>query len=180
VILLMGMPGSGKGTQGKILADRHGYHLVSMGELVRLYVTGERRQQMLAGTLLDDTEIIAIIDKVLKSIVDDENCILDGFPRTIPQAEWLLAQVKAGRFTLNRVFHLVASREAVVNRLSHRGRMDDDQNVITERLKEYDRLTQPLIDWFGANGVEVLDVNAEHQVEEVNDDLEKYLNLPAR
>jgi adenylate kinase len=173
----MGMPGSGKGTQGKILADRHGFHLISMGELVRLYVTGERRKQMLAGTLLDDTEIIAIIDKVLLSIKDDENCILDGFPRTIPQAEWLLEQVKQGRFTLTKVFQLVASREAVVNRLSHRGRMDDDQNVITERLKEYDRLTQPLINWFDKNDVAVIDVNAEREVEAVNDDLEKYLHL---
>jgi adenylate kinase len=180
VILLMGMPGSGKGTQGKILADRHGYHLISMGELVRLYVTGERRKQMLAGTLLDDTEIIAILDKVLLSIKDDENCILDGFPRTIPQAEWLLEQVKDGRFSLNKVFHLVASREAVVNRLSHRGRMDDDQDVITERLKEYARLTQPLIDWFGANAVEVIDINAERPVEAVNDELEKYLDLQQR
>jgi adenylate kinase len=177
VILLMGMPGSGKGTQGKILADRHSFHLISMGELVRLYVTGQRRQQMLSGVLLDDQEIITILDSVLSSIKDDEECILDGFPRTIPQAQWLMEQIKTGRFSLNRVFHLVASREAVVNRLSHRGRMDDNQTVITERLKEYDRLTQPLIDWFTSSGILVQDVNAERSVEEVNDDLEKYLNL---
>jgi adenylate kinase len=113
VILLMGMPGSGKGTQGKILADRHSFHLISMGELVRLYVTGQRRQQMLSGVLLDDQEIITILDSVLSSIKDDEECILDGFPRTIPQAQWLMEQIKTGRFSLNRVFHLVASREAV-------------------------------------------------------------------
>jgi adenylate kinase len=113
----------------------------------------------------------------LSSIKDDEECILDGFPRTIPQAQWLMEQIKTGRFSLNRVFHLVASREAVVNRLSHRGRMDDNQTVITERLKEYDRLTQPLIDWFTSSGILVQDVNAERSVEEVNDDLEKYLNL---
>jgi adenylate kinase family enzyme len=55
--------------------------------------------------------------------------------------------------------------------------LDDNQTVITERLKEYDRLTQPLIDWFTSSGILVQDVNAERSVEEVNDDLEKYLNL---
>jgi adenylate kinase len=176
MILLMGMPGSGKGTQGKMLADRHGYHLISMGELVRLYVTGERRQQMLAGILLDDEEIISIIDKVLSSIKDNEDCILDGFPRTIPQAEWLLEQIKSGRFELSKVFYLKASRDAVVERLSNRGRMDDNETVITERMKEYDRLTQPLIEWFGKNGITVTDINAEQSVEavytELNDALE--------
>jgi adenylate kinase family enzyme len=58
VILLMGLPGSGKGTQGKMLADQVGLHLISMGELVRLYVTGERRKEMLRGKLLSDDEVI--------------------------------------------------------------------------------------------------------------------------
>ena len=110
MILLMGIAGSGKGTQGKMLADQHGFHLVSMGDVVRMYVTGEQRDRMLAGGLLDDQEIIKIVDKVLKSLPNDEQVLLDGFPRTIAQAEWLLEQTKAGRFQIKAVFHLVASR----------------------------------------------------------------------
>ena len=113
MILLMGIAGSGKGTQGKRLADKQGFRLISMGDVLRMYVTGVQRQRMLAGNLLEDKEIIDIVDRVLKSIPDDEEVILDGFPRTVPQAKWLCDQVDAGRFELHNVFHLVASREAV-------------------------------------------------------------------
>src|SRR5258708_2426063 len=125
MILLIGIAGSGKGTQGTSLADSRGYHLVSMGEVLRMYVTGKQRERMLAGELLDDKEIIEIVDKVLSSLPPDEEIILDGYPRTIPQTEWLVDQVKSGRFNLNAVFHLVASRDAVKRRLLARARVDD-------------------------------------------------------
>jgi adenylate kinase len=173
---MMGLPGTGKGSQGKMLADQHGYHLISMGELVRMYVTGDRRQEMLQGKLLSDDEIIAILDKVLRTITTEEECILDGFPRTIPQAEWLLEQVKAGRFTLKHIIHLVASREVVTRRLKGRGRADDHDEVIEARFGEYDRLTQPLLDWYKQHGLTVTDVNAERSVDEVNDDLIKLVD----
>ncbi|HSW36888.1 MAG TPA: nucleoside monophosphate kinase [Candidatus Saccharimonadales bacterium] len=175
MILLIGLPGSGKGTQGKMLADQHGLHLVSMGELVRLYMTGDQRQRMLAGELLDDQEVTDILDRVLKSLPDNEECVLDGFPRTIPQAEWLLEQVKNGRFKIRHIFHLDASGKTVAARLKARGRTDDRDEVIQERFHEYEELTHPLLDWFRKRGLEVTDVNAERTPAEVNDDLIKYL-----
>lgn len=173
----MGLPGSGKGTQGKMMADQHGLHLVSMGEIVRLYVTGERRQQMLAGVLLDDQEIIDMVDRVLKTIPDDTETVLDGFPRTKAQAEWLLQQVKDGRFKITHIFHLVASRQAVTKRLQARGRLDDRQSVIDERFREYQKLTQPVIEWLKSRGLPVIDINAERPAGAVNDDVIKHLNL---
>src|SRR4051812_49202478 len=98
MILLMGIAGSGKGTQGKMLADSEGLHLIPMGDVLRMYVTGEQRERMLAGDLLDDQEIIEIVDKVLKSLPDDVEVLLDGFPRTVPQAEWLMEQANKDRF----------------------------------------------------------------------------------
>src|SRR5262249_7151741 len=68
VILLMGIAGSGKGTQGKMLADARDLHLISMGEVLRMYVTGEQRERMPAGELLDDRAIIKIVDQVLSSV----------------------------------------------------------------------------------------------------------------
>lgn len=176
MILLMGIAGSGKGTQGTMLADSRGLHLVSMGEVLRLYVTGKQRERMLAGELLGDREIIEIIEKVLFMLPDDEEIILDGFPRTIPQAEWLYEQVKIGRYQLSAVFHLVASREAVKARLLSRGRIDDVDDSIEERFNEYERSTAPVLRWFQDHGIEVVDVNAERSVEEVNDDLVKYID----
>lgn len=176
MILLMGIAGSGKGTQGTMLADSRGYHLVSMGELLRLYVTGKQRERMLAGELLDDSEIIEIVNKVLDSLPPEEEIILDGFPRTLPQAKWLVDQVNQGRFALRAIFHLTASKEAVKKRLLSRARIDDVENAIEERFAEYEKSTAPVLQWFRDNGKEVVDVNAERPVEEVNDDLAKYLD----
>jgi adenylate kinase len=175
MILLMGIAGSGKGTQGKMLADARGFHLISMGEVLRMYVTGKQRERMLAGELLDDQEIIKIVDQVLASLPNGAEVLMDGFPRTIPQAQWLLDQVKAGRFELNIAFHLVASREAVKQRLMQRGRIDDKEAAIEARFDEYERSTMPLLKWLAQHGVTVINVDAERSVEAVNEDLVKHL-----
>lgn len=176
MILLMGIAGSGKGTQGKMLADQHNFHLISMGDVLRMYATPLQRKRMLAGGLLDDNEIIAIIDGVLSRLPDAEECILDGFPRTIPQAKWLLQQVKEGRFSITNVFHLVASRDAVRARLMHRARVDDIADAIENRFAEYQRSTEPLIEWLDQNGLTVNNINAERTVSDVNDDLVRLVN----
>lgn len=176
MILLMGIAGSGKGTQGKMLADQRSYHLISMGDVLRMHVTGKLRERMLAGELLNDTDIINIINKVLTSIGDDDQVLLDGFPRTIPQAEWFMEQVEAGRFDLNTAFHLVASRQAVKDRLINRGRIDDVEDSIEARFAEYARSTEPLLDWLSDHGVEVVNIKAEQSVEQVNEDITSHLD----
>jgi adenylate kinase len=175
MILLMGIAGSGKGTQGKMLADQHGFQLISMGDVLRMYITGPRRQRMLAGELLDDQEIIDIVSSVLQALPSGEEVILDGFPRTIPQAEWLLSQTKTGRFKIKNVFHLVASREAVKARLMSRGRIDDIEESIEERFNEYQRSTEPLLEWLNEHDVKVNNINAERPVDEINRDLVAHL-----
>jgi len=175
MILLMGISGSGKGTQGKMLADQYGLHLISMGDVLRMYVTGKQRERMLAGGLLGDSEIIAIVDKVLLSIPDDETVLMDGFPRTIPQAQWLLEQVKSGRFQLDAALHLQASREAVKKRLLGRARIDDTEAAIEARFNEYERSTMPLLEWLTQHNVKVINVNAERSVETINNDLARHL-----
>jgi len=167
MILLMGIAGSGKGTQGKMLADRYGLHLMSMGDVLRMYVTGAQRERMLAGGLLDDNEIIAIVDKVLTSIADDETVLLDGFPRTIPQAEWLIKESDAGRFKIDVALHLQASRAAVKERLIGRARIDDTDAAIEARFDEYERSTMPILDWLEKHNVTVINVDAERSVEAV-------------
>lgn len=177
MILLMGLPGSGKGTQGKMMADQHGMHLISMGEIIRIYVTGERRARMLSGELLEDEEVIGLLDRVLDTIPDKEYCVLDGFPRTVRQAEWLLQKARQEKFSLNNVINLEASEDTVKDRLHARGRIDDKDEVIQERFKEYSELTKPLIKWFGDHNIEVISIDAERSVDEVNNDVIKNLHL---
>jgi adenylate kinase len=171
MILLMGIAGSGKGTQGKMLADSYGYHLISMGDVLRMYATRKQRERMLAGGLLGDKEIIEIVDSVLSSLPSDQEAIFDGFPRTIPQAEWLIDQVNGGRFKISIALHLVASREAVKQRLLKRARFDDKEAAIEARFDEYEKATMPLIKWLEEHGVKVANIDAERPVDQINQEL---------
>jgi adenylate kinase len=176
MILLMGIQGSGKGTQGAMLADQFGYRLLSMGDIIRAKANDEQHARIVSGNLLNDDETAAMLQQALEALPAGQNCILDGFPRSIPQAEWLVAQAATGRFTIDRIVHLVASREAVKARLLNRGRADDNDQAIEKRFGEYERATDPLFDWFKAHDLVVNDVNAERSVEAVNIDLAKLVN----
>lgn len=178
MILIMGIAGSGKGTQSKLLADKHGYHLITMGDVLRQSASDEQRKKMEAGILLDDQEIIQIIDKFLAALPQDEEVLLDGFPRTLPQAEWLVKEAESGRFDLRTAIHLVASREAVKERLIGRARTDDVEHAIEQRFDEYEKSTAPILNWLREHNVEVYDVNAERSIEAVQQDIANHLIQP--
>lgn len=169
MIILTGVAGAGKSMQGKMLADEHGYAWISTGEILRVLVTGKRRQEMLRGKLLSDEEVTLILDKVLELINVEEEFVLDGFPRTIPQANWLLEQVHKRRFELSAVVNLDASEEVVRGRLMQRGRVDDTEDAINERFKEYRTVTMPILEHFRQEGVTVCNINAAQTPREVHD-----------
>lgn len=169
MILLMGVAGSGKSMQGKIFADEHGYSWISTGEIFRVLITGKRRQQMLEGKLLSDVEVIKVVDKVLELIDPQEEFVLDGFPRTIPQADWLLEQVHKGRIKLTAVIHLTASEDVVKERLLDRGRQDDTDAAIAKRFDEYRSSTLPIIEHLKKEGAAVYDIDAAQEPREVHD-----------
>lgn len=167
----MGVAGSGKSMQGKMLADRLALPWLSTGEFLRMMIAGERRKEMLEGKLLRDDEIIGLVQKIFNVVDTDKEFILDGFPRTSEQADWLLGQVKHGQLNLTAVLHLEASEEAVKKRLLSRGRQDDTEASIKERFKEYDQAIKPIIGQFMASKIPVIDVNAENSPEAVHHEI---------
>ena len=174
----MGVAGAGKSMQGRLFADEHGYAWISTGELFRVLVTGKRRQQMLEGKLLSDEEVIALVDKTLKMIDTEKEFLLDGFPRTKVQADWLLEQIKAGRLNLTAVINLAATPEVVKDRLLARGRQDDTEEAINKRFAEYESVTMPILEYFRQAGVSVYDVDAAQTPEEVHNDILRFLDEP--
>src|ERR1700744_5589613 len=116
MILLMGSAGAGKSLQGHQLADQYGYAYISTGEIFRVLITGKRRNEMLKGKLLSDEEVIHVVDKILELIDTKEQFILDGFPRTKPQVDWLLEQYKSDRFPLPAVINLEVSEDVIHER----------------------------------------------------------------
>ncbi len=176
MIIMMGVAGAGKSVQGRWLADEVGLPWLSTGEFLRMLVTGQRRKEMLAGKLLDDAEIIGLADKIFHMIDMKEEFILDGFPRTSGQAEWLIAQHKAGLINITSVIHIEASEEVVAERLMERGRQDDTKEAIAARFAEYKAVSQPIISDFQSKGIKVSHINGEGAPEEVHKKIAAVLN----
>lgn len=176
MILLMGVAGAGKSMQGRILADEHGYAWISTGEILRVLVTGKRRQEMLQGNLLSDEEIIELIDKIFEMIDTKQEFVLDGFPRTIPQADWLTDQARGGRFELHCIINLVASADVVLKRLMNRGRPDDTREAICRRIEEYERVTQPILAHFKEENIPVHDIDGDRDARSIHDEILKLID----
>ena len=178
MILLIGVAGSGKSTKGKMLADQKGYAWLSTGEILRVLITGSRRQEMLEGKLLTDEEVINVVDKVLELIDPNDEFVLDGFPRTLKQLDWLLKQEKSGRFSRILVFHLTASEKVVHDRLRQRGRLDDSEEAIAKRFDEYRALTLPIIQKLKQAGTTVVEIDAGNNPEDIHKQIMKQINGP--
>lgn len=172
MILFMGVAGSGKSTQGRMLADSLALPWVSTGEFLRMLTSGERRKAMLGGQLLSDKEIISMAQKIFAIVDIKEEFILDGFPRTAGQADWMLAQKKYGLLNITAVVHLEASKEAVTERLLQRGRQDDTKEAIEERFSEYEVATKPILEQYVAADIKVVSVNAEQEPATIHSQIE--------
>jgi adenylate kinase len=168
MIIFMGVAGSGKSVQGRKLADKLGLPWLSTGEFLRMLISGQRRKDMLSGKLLDDHEIITLIQKVFALIDSHKEFVLDGFPRTTNQADWLLNQAKHSQLKITAVVHLKASEEEVSKRLLGRGRQDDTEQAIKERFEEYEKASLPILEHFEQANVEIIEVDGEQPVEEVH------------
>lgn len=171
MIIFMGVAGSGKSVQGKLLADSLALPWLSTGEFLRMLIAGERRKDMMAGKLIEDKEIIKLVQKIFSMINVHEEFVLDGFPRTLQQADWLLNQVKHDQLSVSAVIHLVASEETVRTRLQIRGRQDDHDEAITERVHEYEDTIKPILGHFNKAGIPVFDIKGEGSVESIHSDI---------
>jgi adenylate kinase len=156
----MGVAGSGKSMQGRLLADELGLPWLSTGEFLRMLISGKQRKDMVAGKLLDDQQIIALVQKIFHLIDSNQEFVLDGFPRSAAQADWLLSQVKHGQLKVTAVIHLQASEEVVQARLLQRGRPDDTAQAISERFEEYEKAIKPILQHFKDAGITVCDIDA--------------------
>ena len=175
MIIFMGVAGSGKSVQGKTLADHLALPWLSTGEFLRMLIAGDKRREMIAGKLLEDKEIITLVQKIFSMIHADEEFILDGFPRTTAQADWLLNQVKHGQLNITAVVHLVADEQTVLQRLLGRGRQDDTEEAIRERFEEYEAQVKPIIEHFKEAQIPVYDINGDQTPDAVQADILKAL-----
>lgn len=181
MIIFMGLAGSGKSTQGQILAAYMHCPWISTGNLLREHnFDVEVQQQMLAGEIISDEQTIKILDKELKRLdVDRRECILDGSPRTLEQAKWLINKVKDHELKITAVIHLKISPELSKDRLLARRRPDDHEEAIAERFHEYETQVKPILAYLKTNNIRVFDIDGGQTLPEVAADIVKDLDIKA-
>ena len=169
MIIIVGVAGAGKSVQGRLLADMLHCKWLSVGNVLRTHITDERREHMLAGELIDDQEIFTILEHELEHIGYEHEVVLDGFPRSISQAEWLIEKAKSGQVNISAVVHLEIEHHVAKERLLLRGRLDDNEDTIQARLRDFNETILPILDLFKTNGFSVKDVNGLGTIAEVHE-----------
>ncbi|MEO6714994.1 MAG: adenylate kinase [Mycobacteriales bacterium] len=172
-VLLVGAPGSGKGTQAQLLSAHFGVPHISSGQLLREHMsrgTDEGRQAaelVDAGDLVPDELVEAILREPVRRAAEQGGYILDGFPRTLTQAQHVQLSPDGADFAVQAAVHLDVAHDELVRRLLARARgADDNKHVIEHRLEVFEKHTRPMLDFFAERG-ELVTVAAAHAVEEV-------------
>ena len=190
-LILLGPPGSGKGTQAQRLVQRYGILQLSTGEMLRAAVAaqtpvGVQAQDIMAsGGLVPDEIVIGIISDRLDQPDAAKGFILDGFPRTVPQAEALDELLKKKRMRLDAVIELRVNESALLQRVETRAaetrargeqvRADDTQEVLKKRLASYRELTEPLVHYYSERR-KLLTVDGMMTIEHVTREIDRILS----
>ncbi len=169
----MGPPGAGKGTQAKILAEKYNLMHLSTGDMLRHEIDNQSdiglkaKSYMDQGFLVPDDVLLSIMENTLAAL-EGIGIVLDGFPRTIPQAEGLEAIFNKLNLRIHYVINVHVDKDILVKRLINRaknsGRTDDTEDVIINRQKVYSELTAPLIEFYQD---QLLTIDGKGTIEEV-------------
>lgn len=188
-LIFMGPPGAGKGTQAQILAALWKIPHISTGDILRACVVAKTELGQKAQSYMDRGELVP--DELLMDIVQERmnqpdaksGWILDGFPRTVPQAAFfdkLLCDVgdvgaSSGKDCALRAVNLDVPDNILVTRLLSRGRQDDNEETIRRRLQVYREQTEPLIEFY-RNREQLVAVDGDREMQEVTAELQKALS----
>jgi adenylate kinase len=189
-LILLGPPGSGKGTQAQRLVHRHGIIQLSTGEMLRAAVAAQTpvglkaKDIMASGGLVPDDIVVGIISERIDQSDAAKGFILDGFPRTVPQAEALDELLKKKHMKLDAVIELRVNESALLQRVETRAeqtrargeevRIDDTPEVLTKRLASYRALTEPLIHYYSERR-KLLTVDGMMTIEQVTREINRIL-----
>ena len=188
-IVIFGAPGSGKGTQSEMLIERYGLHHISTGEVLRDHIARKTPVGQIAKTYINQGQLIpdSLMIKILEDIIDHEpkakdGVILDGFPRTVPQADALKRFFERRGQELHHVIGLEVPEGELIDRMIKRGmqtgRADDNIETIKNRLNVYHQSTTPFRDYYIKEG-KYRAIKGPGTVEKIFADITKAIDAPA-
>lgn len=171
-VILLGPPGAGKGTQGQVLCQHLGVPAISTGDMLREAVAegtplGNKVQGIMAsGALVDDATMADVVRERLAKPDAARGYLLDGYPRTLSQAETLAGILRDAGQDLDAVLLVDVPEDELVRRTLLRGRVDDKEDVIRERLRVYREKTAPLIGYYRERGL-LREIDGHRPIEDV-------------
>lgn len=174
MIILMGLAGSGKSTQGQMLAQETGRVWLSAGQVLRDAPDEKVHEVQQRGELVSDAVVIPLMQQAISSVlVAGKDIVLDGFPRTLEQADWLIKNMIT---ELGAVVRIVVPKDELVHRMALRGRADDQNiEVIKERFRIAEQNIYSICAVFQENDIKVIDVDGVGTVEEVHERLKQVI-----
>lgn len=175
MIIFFGPAGAGKSMQGQIVAARHGWRWLSTGQLLRDSHDPELYKQMQTGGLVSDEVMGRIVTQALSSAQDLGDIILDGYPRNLAQAEYLIGAEGAHPSRIEIAIVLDVPREELIRRLAIRGRADDTEELINRRLDIFEKETTPVLAYFEERGIQIARIVGNGTVGEIHDKIEAEL-----
>jgi adenylate kinase len=164
-LILLGPPGAGKGTQAKALTTAYGIPQLSTGDILRSAIAQKTPMGLAAKEIMDRGDLVSddVVNGIVSERLDQDDCkagfILDGFPRTIAQAEALAGMLADKGMHLDAVVEMTADSEELVRRIVQRAkesgtaRGDDNVEVVRKRLEVYRAQTAPLVDHYRSHGL---------------------------
>ena len=179
-LIFLGPPGAGKGTQALALAEKLQIPHISTGDILRQGLTArsplgiEAQSYMDRGELVPDNLVQAMVEERLQQSDISSGWILDGFPRTVSQAEFLAELLQKLAHGSVQVINLDVPDDILIERLLGRGRPDDTEDVIRRRLEVYHADTKPLIGFY-RDRQQLVYVNGNQPLEAVNTDLHQVI-----
>lgn len=177
MIIFFGIAGSGKGTQAETLGKRLKCTVLSSGELLRQNANNRQiKAKIDAGDLVGDELLLPLLDKELTKRGSSE-FILDGTPRNVNQARWLVDKIKQSQVKLTAIIHINLSKETALARLRLRGRHDDDEEAIDSRFKFYENSVVPAMKYFKDQGFAIHEVDGNQPIEEVAKQIQEALKV---
>lgn len=169
MIVFFGPAGAGKSVQGQMLAARQGWRWLSAGQLLRDTHDIELLKEMQTGKLVTSEKVNELMGEALERAKNINRVILDGFPRELSQAKWLVDTQPLHQRSIGLVVVLEVPRSELLKRIEVRGRIDDTPEAVDERLKIYRTEMYPILSYLTEKGVNIAHIDGTGTVGQVHD-----------